>query len=401
MRLAERMTKGHEAYVYTWNSRVLNDVLRANGNKTELAEEAQDKINSLEGLNGLGSQNYSGFALNTELQEKYLKTNVMVYHSLRSISSSLIENLNIKLSKGVWLDEWKDGVDIAETGYIPVVISSNIADELNLKCGDVLENNSFEFNREKWEYIEVEGTRGYWNIDADTETFNIKVVGIISNNSRFFSAEVIPPTVTTIFHSVSEYTVDDGQYIIYCPYLYNNGETIVEEGIYDGNTLLFPDGSKDVEYYREQLEPYGYVYTMEELAYRDDDYYLTGTSEYEIHFYVTVALLIIGVVGYNLLSIERNKKIYGVYFSCGMPLKKALWISMGANGIIFVAGGIIGALWGLISADSTRNMMFDTKVYSLCVSIVFIVLMYLLSSVTMLIQMRKLTPIKLLRKEGD
>ncbi len=397
MRLAERMTNGNETYLYTWNSKMMFEVMENFDRNSLFAQEAQEKIKSLEGINSYGCANCFDFHLNVDKTKQLLNKEVFTLYNVRSISPSIIEKINTKVSKGVWLDEWKDGVDIAELGYIPVVISENFADDLDLKCGDTLENNGFWFNRESWKYVETDEYE-YWDISNDTELFNIKIVGILDNNSNVFLGVGNPPTLGTVFYSVDSFVNKENQYLIYSPYVYKNDKLIIKEGVYDGQTLLFPDGTKDIEYYREQMESYGYVYTMEELAYRDDDYYLTGTSEYEIHFYVTVALLIIGVIGYNLLSIERNKKIYGVYFSCGMPFKKAIGISMGANAVIFVLGGVIGSLWGLISADSTRGMMLDTKIYSICTAIGFIIVMFLISSITMFIQMAKLSPVNMIRK---
>ncbi len=407
-RIDDNITYGQTTYIYEWNSIVMSSLpfpsYWSNDIKSPIAEETLEQIKSLEGLKGFGSNNIAEAYLNIDHQKENIGSteHTSVFY-LRFISPAMIENLNMKVAQGVWLDEWANGVDLNELGYIPIVVSQSTAKQLNIKCGDILSDNGLFANREYWHDIEVDAGNGQtewcWDFSADPNLFSVKVVGVLDDNSRFFSAQQGPPTVETVFPTVKEYSLEGGLGIVYCPYVYCNGEMLWDEGIYDGQTILFPDGTKTIEYYREKLEPYGAVYSLEELAARDDGYYLTGTTEYEIHFYVTVALLIIGVVGYNLLSIERNKRTYGVYFSCGMPMNRAVTISMSANMVIFVLGGIIGSLWGIISADSTRHMAYETKCLSLSASIAFILVLFLLSSILMFIQMSKLSPSNIMRKD--
>ena len=112
-----------------------------------------------------------------------------------------------------------------------------------------------------------------------------------------------------------------------------------------------------------------------------------------------VLLLFVGVGGYNTLMLERQKRTLGVYFSCGMPWKRAAFVLLTGNALLFLIGGAGGALWGMYSANSIRPMMEDSKLYSVLTGLALVVVLLLVSSAFTIWKMRKLSPVALMKKE--
>ena len=126
-----------------------------------------------------------------------------------------------------------------------------------------------------------------------------------------------------------------------------------------------------------------------------------GTSEYTYHLWITSGLLIVGIGGYNLLTLEQNRKTLGIYYACGMPWKKAKYISFMSNGIIFLVGGLLGSIWGLYGAAVSRTVNFDTIVYSSLTSMLFVSLLFFTTNYIMLNQMSKQNPVEMIKREGS
>ena len=127
--------------------------------------------------------------------------------------------------------------------------------------------------------------------------------------------------------------------------------------------------------------------------------YADATPEYAVHTILAVLLLFVGVGGYNTLMLERQKRTLGVYFSCGMPWKRAAFVLLTGNALLFLIGGAGGALWGMYSANSLRPMMEDSKLYSVLTGLALVVVLLLVSSAFTIWKMRKLSPVALMKKE--
>ena len=399
-RIARKMTNGADVYICGYSIELGDDVhskgsYSDNLEHTPLADEAIASVAEMEGLNGWGTISQVSFVFGRDVYMQLTKSDcgLPTTMGLHALSPYLIDNIHsINLSEGVWLEEWKDGVDIAKDSTIPVVVSPIIAEGLGVKCGDIIKGSAFVKDMADAAPAMENGRIAYYDFEG-IDTFDMKIVGILDKNTRIYAGGGYPPRVESAF------PLQKDTYMIYCPVLYKNDRCFF--GNYMGPSagiLLFPDGTKDIEYYRKAYERYGPVFDLKDIADAYDDYYQSGNSEYEIHLYITTALLIIGVAGYNLLSVERNKKTYGIYYSCGMHWKKSLSIAITSNSIIFLSGGIIGTVWGIVSANSTRVMAGDTIIYSAITSIGFIIILFALSTISIFAQISKLTPISLIRK---
>lgn len=391
-RLINRYLGEEEMFVFSANNYVLERSMNSGiiydmeNLRSAYIDGIYNKLLSLEGMEKIAIQNPQTITFTDSSVE-------MLYVQ----NKALIETFKPKMKSGKWLTEWAGGIDYKELGYVPMVISEPVAKLNNLKVGDSIEDC-------------ILGT--YYmhkSYKQEVPRYTVKIVGIIAENSKVYANGAYPITLNYVLQEVvtknpPEFVKETGapeesiNISCYIPKIYEDGVDIFPDVMYYIHPLLFPDSPERIEEWNEAVSEYGKIYDLREIAKGMDYLYDEGTSEYTFHLWITSGLLAVGIAGYNLLSIERNKKIYGVYFSCGMPFKKAIGISMGANAVIFVLGGFIGSVWGLISADSTRGMMLDTKIYSICTAIGFIIVMFLISSITMLIQMSRLSPVNMIRK---
>ena len=413
-RLIDRMFGGQKVYYCGYNSQLFDSLWGQDEDymytlvTSPEAEAAVKCAESMGGVNGFSTISTIGFLQNPEIQQycrEHRDISCAADGWLSALSPYYIENVKtVKLSEGQWLDEWANGIEITTADYIPLVVSAEFLENNGINCGDILPD--FVLSDQ---FMKKDSTPLTPVFDGDTflhydtspyEKVTFKVVGVLSDDSTAYSEGIYPPVLQNTFPTVKQYKEMHGCNAIYCPVLYKNNSLYFGNFPRTGGIIIYTDGSRDVEYYREAYADYGPVWDMKELAEEFDGYYESGTSQYAVHLYITTALLIIGVAGYNLLSVERNKKTYGIYYSCGMHWKKSLSITITSNSIIFLSGGIIGTVWGIVSANSTRMMANDTIIYSALTSLGFILLLFAVSTISVFAQMSKLTPISLIKK-GD
>lgn len=307
------------------------------------------------------------------------------------LNDVLIDNVSLPLKQGVWLDEWSEGIDYLTAEYIPCVVATDFAALHGLKVGD-----EFQMYLQKVIGYKEDKEQGGFYLEYDWLPVTMKVVGLIGNDTRTLGLSGLPARFDMSFPS---YDSAIAPYTMYTPVIYEGDQPYHTQG-QTTDAILVTDGTVSAEDLQQQLEGYGDVLSIETLAENSDALYGEGTNQYLIHAIIATALLFVGIAGYNLLSLERQKRAYGIYFACGMPWKKAIVTSMTANGVIFLLGGIAGSLWGVYSANSNRIMMADTKLYSVLTAIGFILILFVISSISMLVKMLKTSPVSLIKK-GD
>ncbi len=411
-RLIDRMFGGQQVYYCGYNSQFFDKLWEFENNysytliPTPEGKAAIECVENMAGVDGFSTITNIDFIYNMEIQkyERAHRTESSIPDAMiNALSPYYIKNVKtIKLLEGQWLDQWADGVDITTAEYIPIVVSKSVLTNIGKKCGDlipdiVLAEQYLQKDSIPLQSVNENGT--FVGFDTSPyEGLDLKIVGVLSPDAIVYSEGIYPPVVESTFPTAEKYIDIHGCSILYCPVLYKDGELFFGNYPRTGGILIYTDGTKDIEYYREAYSEFGPVWDMKDLAEEFDGYYLDGTSEYSVHLYITVALLFIGVAGYNLLSVERNKKTYGIYYSCGMPWKRSMTITVIANSIIFILGGIIGTIWGIVGAGATRTMAEDTVTLTAASSMGFILLLFIISTISIFAQMSKLTPIALIRK---
>ncbi len=407
VRETRRYLGNEDIFIYSPNNYILEECMNVSSNSidgstSQVLDSLLDKLKGLEGLEKIGIANKENFSFpKIPINEPEQFTSY--FQSGYVLNSALINAYKPKLEEGVWLTEWADGADYNELDYIPMVINEIVAKEYGYQVGDMVEDR---YIGREFRY----GVDKNW-CNYEPLSYTYKIVGIISENSKLYINSAYPVASNTILEkTISEIPKDVQEQsgigptietsIIYVPKIYRDGKEIFADNMYSSWPLLFPDSKSRMEAWNEQVEEYGGIYNLEDVVKGMDYLFDEGTSEYTYHMYITSGLLIIGIAGYNLLSLERNRKTLGIYYSCGMPRGKASVISLLANGAIFLAGGISGSVWGISSAANSRDIMPDTVIYSVVTAVAFVMGLFFVSSIAMLLQMSKQNPVNMLKKGG-
>lgn len=408
VRETRRYLGNEDIFIYSPNNYILEECMNVSanaidGSTSQVLDSLLDKLKGLEGLEKIGIANKENFSFpKIPINEPEQFTSY--FQSGYVLNSALINAYKPKLEEGVWLTEWADGADYNELDYIPMVINEIVAKEYGYQVGDTVED---QYIGREFRY----GVDKNW-CNYEPLSYTYKIVGIISENSKLYINSAYPVASNTILEkTISEIPKDVQEQsgigptietsIVYVPKIYRDGKEIFADNMYSSWPLLFPDSKSRQEEWNEQIEEYGGIYNLEDVVKGMDYLFDEGTSEYTYHMYITSGLLIIGIAGYNLLSLERNRKTLGIYYSCGMPRGKASVISLLANGAIFLVGGISGSVWGISSAANSRDIMADTVIYSAVTAIAFVMGLFLISSISMLLQMSKQNPINIIKKGGQ
>ena len=316
---------------------------------------------------------------------------------LYEYSRGLCEDVSLHMKEGVWLTEWADGVDVRTSEFIPIVVRQEWCETFGYGLGDVIDT-SMEY------YFRC--TVGCY--DPYTDSFSdpdyamrynvrLKVVGVLPARAKVPLLQCYPPSLENIFTNYNPNNPDT-EYV-YCPKLYVNGKPLQEDSLELTDALLFTDTPERIGEYNELLADYGEVWSIEALAQATDEMYADATPEYAVHTILAVLLLFVGVGGYNTLMLERQKRTLGVYFSCGMPWKRAAFVLLSGNALLFLIGGAGGALWGVYSANSLRPMMEDSKLYSILTGVALVAVLLVVSSAFTIWKMRRLSPVALMKKD--
>ena len=316
---------------------------------------------------------------------------------LYEYSRGLCEDVSLPMKEGVWLTEWADGVDVRTSEFIPIVVRQEWCETFGYGLGDVIDT-SMEY------YFRC--TVGCY--DPYTDSFSdpdyamrynvrLKVVGVLPARAKIPLMQYSRPSLDNIFTNFDPNNPDT-EYV-YCPKLYVNGKPLQEDSLELTDALLFTDTPERIDEYNALLADYGEVWSIEALAQATDEMYADATPEYAVHTILAVLLLFVGVGGYNTLMLERQKRTLGVYFSCGMPWKRAAFVLLAGNALLFLIGGAGGALWGVYSANSLRPMMEDSKLYSILTGVALVAVLLAVSSAFTIWKMRRLSPVALMKKD--
>lgn len=359
------------------------------GGAVPSSEQTLSAIQSLDGLEGYGTLHLMPLWHKTAQRAEVIGEQLPVCE----IDSDILNRCEFTV-KGKWLSDWSEGVDVTTAEYVPVVLTAPYAAQLNLRVGDVIEDMMFMDNMRIDDYTEYNDGTVSAEISADYY-MDVKVVGIIRIGDRAPELSQFPLRLNNIC-----YMVNDDCMMAYSPRLYIGQQLYATDNTGTFHYVLFPDNEDRLSEYKAALTDYGVVESLETMAEDYDEEFRMGSGMYIIQLCMATLLLAVGIAGYNLLSIERQKRAYGIYFACGMPWRKAIAISLTANGAIFLLGGIAGSFWGIYSAKSIRLIATDSTLYSILTALAYVLLLFIISSVSMLVRMLKTSPVSLIKK-GD
>ena len=340
----------------------------------EYSPEVKRWTQTVENLDGVEACGYMLLAKSFGFTDENGKTAQSGF--LINLSPGLINNTSLPLYKGRWFTEKESrGVD-PYTDDIPVILSYSQYKKYSLTPG-----------------MTVKGLSECGN-SLNEVTF--KIIGVLPDDSVMYDLQTFPLGVDSIIHSPdSNNALDfDGAYT---PLYIHEGERIVSGTESVSNYILFADSKDRLAEWQNQCTGTARMELAENLAKENDEFFRQSSSDYVIHAFVSLALLLVGVAGYNLLALERNKRTLGIYFISGMPWGRAVGISLGANAAIFIIGGVIGALWGVRNTMGSLTISSATKILSFCTVMAIIFVFLFITSSLYFAKLKKQQPIRIIR----
>lgn len=330
--------------------------------------QALDTINNLPGLSGTGS------ARNTTIQIAD-KENP---YELTMYSTDLIKNVKMPVAKGRWFND-TEALGIDSRNVIPVVLSD-------------LWNGQYAVG----DVIDIQTQEDHMGVSQST----IKVIGILSRDAlpfKFFYGG----TRQTISHLFGHET-DIYYPAIICPPLLKNGKWLDERYfMVECNMLLFSENAAQYEsQWAQILTEYGDVTSVNDMMENDKTSFALGAGDYFMHGLMAFLLMIVGVSSYNVLSLRKQRKMFGIYIMSGMTRLKAFRIALLSNGFLFFAAGIIGILLGNMVVKTQRDFMTDTQWMACIFTALIVFVLYALTSIGIVVSFLKHSPTELILKGG-
>ncbi len=259
-----------------------------------------------------------------------------------------------------------------------------------------------------------------WNTEIQMITDDIsrelKVVGIVdddsfiaSDNSLTYDANMDPthPQITDIFQQWQRpiYSQDtEVSYIhhrIFAPAFYHKGRLPFD---HTEEIIIFSEeyDPQQLAEWKEKLAPLCQVISLNfsvqnyENAYDD-----AGGDIYILHTMISAVLLIFGIGGFSIIQFSMNRRMYGIFYTCGMTWGKAILHTLLTNAINTLIPAIVGSLFGIFIARSLRtNFAAESIVLSALSGIGIVLAMYIVSSLIIAAALRSKRPKSLLTEEA-
>ena len=140
------------------------------------------------------------------------------------------------------------------------------------------------------------------------------------------------------------------------------------------------------------------VLSIQDMLNRGFTNYNEGTANYVIILLVLSLLSIMGISGINLFLAENLKNEYSLYFMCGANWSSCVLIEALRSFVVIFVGSIMGALGGYIFMWlSNDNIKYFADIYLVFYVVLFISVVYLISTLYFLIKLGKTKPINNIR----
>ena len=126
-----------------------------------------------------------------------------------------------------------------------------------------------------------------------------------------------------------------------------------------------------------------------------------GGDTYIMHSIIAALLLLLGVGGFSIIQFSMNKKMYGIYYICGMTWSKAIKLTLVTNAIDTILPSVVGAVISIIIAQNIRGNFASTSILlSMLCGIGAVIAIYLITSVILAIALKNKKPKNLLTEEA-
>ena len=354
--------------------------------------ELEERMQELEGVKGLGrATTFHTFFYGERM------------YFANEVNRAFAENAPVLLKKGSWeaLAQY-DAAD--ESAVIPVIVPPYLEKEFPLGT-----RFSMEYRFVVGQEESGDGT-GTYTILSDNHMREFEVAGVIDEASFSITTsdqmwdEVL--FVTDHLEDLYDDTLveKEGKWPtpLYMPEVLHNGEHDARN-MWLPSYYLFPEreGKANMDAWNEAVTEYGKWESFDDcIAEYVENFQAAGGNIYFMHAAVASALLILGVGGYSIMLFAANRRMYGIYYVCGMPWSKAAGLTVAGNALDMLLPAAVGAVAGVYAARGIRVFDNATIALSVLTGVGAVLALYALTSAIIALSMRKARPKQLMAADG-
>ena len=340
-----------------------------------------EKLNNLDNIRGIGEISASGFAYSNE-DVSLLEQEVDNIIFIRSVNNDFVKYSPMPLLKGSRSDFFEYDIN-DENASIPCIVPYGMKDRypvgyefsLNIECVD-FDGNLIVVPR------------------------NFVVAGIAHRDALRPNYSYADENSPNIVKYQSSYTVSSQ--------IRESGYATLQEFYIPRINInfayglptyfIYSDNYDNLDNWRTDLIKYGTLFSFDELCNNYElEYKEGGGSIYFMHATIASVLLLLGIGGYSLMFFASMKKIYGVYYMCGMPWKKAITLTLAGNGLDILVPGILGSILGVYIVQKVRPFALDSIYLSAFTGFGLVSVVFIIASAIVSIMLTKYSANRLLR----
>ena len=327
-----------------------------------------------------------------------------VFYSAVHVNAGFAKAAPIPLKKGSWeaLAQY-DPAD--ESAAIPVVIPPYLEKEFPLGEQFALE---YRFVTGEIKQYDENGEYYGGQLVTDDHMRQFVVAGVMADDALVLThyinhATLWPEISHCLFPLYDDTTADEAMPTpMYMPDVLRGGR-LEADNQHTPKFYLFPQAGSapPVEEWNSLLAKYGEWESFGEMiSVYTENFHTAGGNQYFMHAAVASALLILGVGGYSIMLFAANRRMYGIYYVCGMPWSKAAGLTVAGNALDMLLPAAVGAVAGVYVSQGIRVFDETIVVLSVLTGAGAVLALYALTSAIIALSMRKARPKRLMAADG-
>lgn len=269
----------------------------------------------------------------------------------------LLNEMSFPLSRGKWFDKYE-----SDDGIPPIIVGSDLA--RRFKVGEIVSLYRSSFK----------GYRDY------------RVIGVLRRNTMLLSlgAGGSGMDLNSCFDAGDKCNGS----IIFC-------EDEINDPFARGGVII-KVSEENRQAVFDELADIGYMFSFKELSDTAEYNNRNLTEMQSVIFILMMIVCITGVSSGNLLSTIACKKKYAVYFMCGMEWRTGMLISLAESVIKLVIPAGIGYAMFLDWYGKNGFESMRLTEANVIVTVLFVGLIFLLTSLMPLLDIKKTAPVKII-----
>lgn len=363
---------------------------------SELYREYLEAITSLEGLQDYGIE--YGNSIFAWYPGEYQGRAIYA----RSYSEGYLKNISMNLKSGSW-EALLDYDKTDEDAVIPCIIFPYC--EKDFPLGSTF-TSKFDFDTGREHISSSIGEENlHGKITTETIERTFQVVGVLSEdgymaNRGYWSIGMYAP-ITNFLSPVSDAALLNYDAMMITPEVLHNGKLPYD---YLPLHYLFAEkGNEEIlDKWQIEASQYAEIDSFSNFLKNYREQFNNGGGDtYIMHSIIAALLLLLGVGGFSIIQFSMNKKMYGIYYICGMTWSKAIKLTLVTNAIDTILPSVVGAVISIIIAQNIRGNFASTSILlSMLCGIGAVIAIYLITSVILAIALKNKKPKNLLTEEA-